>query len=299
MPKRHLAVLAVTALTVAAVAGCAASTASRNPSSGASASLPASPSSASGGIEYPTGAADIVLRYEEGGGFVRPDFLATTAPIFTLYGDRTVVFRDPTQEPPPANDNVMRQNPFKTAQLSEEQMQDVLEFALNEGGLGVAREKYDHAGIADASSAFFTVSAGQLKKTVEVYALGMGGPGTPDEVMRRAFQTLAERLRTFDQGGSLPTAEYAPKAYRGVLSDGTGMDATMAKAWPWPGVKVADFTPPDPNGGLFSQRAMTAEEVAQLGIDNVAGGVQGLILKGPDGKLYAFALRPLLPDEKS
>ena len=48
-----------------------------------------------GAIEHPTGPTDVVLRYEEGGGFVMPAFLATQAPHFTLYGDGTIVFRNP------------------------------------------------------------------------------------------------------------------------------------------------------------------------------------------------------------
>src|SRR5262245_25122847 len=39
------------------------------------------------GIQHKTGASDVVLRLESGGGFVPIDFLATNAPIFTLYGD--------------------------------------------------------------------------------------------------------------------------------------------------------------------------------------------------------------------
>nr|MBA2757141.1 hypothetical protein [Chloroflexota bacterium] len=52
------------------------------------------------GIEHATGATDIVLRYEEGGGFVMPSFLATNVPHFTLYGDGTVIFRNPMLEAP-------------------------------------------------------------------------------------------------------------------------------------------------------------------------------------------------------
>jgi len=40
-----------------------------------------------------------------------------------------------------------------------------------------------------------------------------------------------------------------------------------------------------------------AVEVDGLGLDDVQGGFSGLALSGPDGRAYAFALRPLLPDE--
>ena len=40
----------------------------------------------------------MILRYEEGGGFMMAGFIATQAPIFTLYGDGTVIFRNPALE---------------------------------------------------------------------------------------------------------------------------------------------------------------------------------------------------------
>ena len=43
---------------------------------------------------------------------------------------------------------------------------------------------------------------------------------------------------------------------------------------------------------------MTAAEVAELGFDGFEGGLQGMVLVGPDdGKIYSLSLRPLLPDE--
>lgn len=43
---------------------------------------------------------------------------------------------------------------------------------------------------------------------------------------------------------------------------------------------------------------MTADEIAALKLTGIEGGVQGLTLRGPDGKTYSFASRPLLVDEK-
>ena len=92
-----------------------------------------------GAIEHPTGPTDIVLRYEEGGGFVMPAFFATQAPNFTLYGDGTIIFRNQMLEPLEPVGSVFLMHPFKTARLSEEQIQDLLTSALGEFGLGAAR----------------------------------------------------------------------------------------------------------------------------------------------------------------
>jgi hypothetical protein len=249
------------------------------------------------GFDHPTGPSDVVLRYEEGGGFVMAEFAVTQAPVFTLYGDGTIVFRDPAAEAAPDENGFLAFQPFRTARLSEEQIQSLLAFAINDGGLGVAKARYDHPGVADAGTATFTINAGGQSKTVEVYALGL--EGTPDQVVRAKFLALAERLKGFDQGGTIPTDEYTPHGWRAILVDAQGA-AAPAQAWPWPDLTPADFVavadePPLPS---FPFRVLTADEIAALGLGELKGGLMGYYLKGPDGKIYNLPIRPLLPDEE-
>ena len=57
-------------------------------------------------------------------------------------------------------------------------------------------------------------------------------------------------------------------------------------------------TQPPPIFAVPSQQALTAADVGALGFDQVEGGLQGMVLVGPDdGKVYSLSLRPLLPDE--
>jgi len=229
-----------------------------------------------------------------------PAFLATQAPIFTLYGDGTVVFRNPAAEMPPAVGNVQPFSPFRTAKLSEDQIQALLEFALGEGGLGVARPNYTNDMVADASTAMFFVNAGGLKKTVSVYALGIDSGNGADAPARAAFQKLAERLGNLDANGAFTTQVYSPERYRGILTEGFPGDAA-AMPWPWKDLKPADFKlPADPNAFQLATAPLTVAQVEALGIKPHEGGFQNVTLVGPvDGKLYSFALRPLLPDETS
>ncbi len=241
-----------------------------------------------------------MLRYDQGGGFVMPAFQATQVPIFTLYGDGTVIFRNPTAEPPPAVGNVQPFGRFKTAKLSEDQIQSLLEFALGEGGLGIARPNYTNDMVADASTAIFAIDAGGLKKTVSVYALGMDSGNGADAPARAAFQKLAERLGNLDANGAFQTQVYAPERYRGILSEGFAGDPG-AKPWPWKDLKPADFKlPADPNAFQLATAPLTEAQVKELGIEPYEGGFQNVTLVGPnDGKLYSLGLRPLLPDETS
>lgn len=267
--------------------------ASSTPSSAPSATPPA-------GIEHATGSSDILLRYENGGGFVAPGFLATETPLFTLYGDGIVVFRNPAIDMPQAVGSVFPQNPLRTAKLSEDQIQDLLEFALGQGGLGVARANYENGMVADAPTATFTVNAGGLQKTVTVYALGMDvdPANSADGPARAAFQRLADRLTDFDQGGTIATDVYQPTAYRGILMD--GQPAPDSIAWPWTDLQPKDFAfPADQNAFQLGTHVLTPAQVTATGVKDPEGGFQGLAVTSPDGtKVYNLSLRPLLPDEK-
>lgn len=251
-----------------------------------------------GAVDHASGPTDIVLRFEEGGGFVMPAFRATEVPIFTLYGDGTIVFRNPRADPLEPVGSWFPQRPFRTAKLTEEQIQDLLAYALGEGGLGIARPNYPNDLISDAPTAVFTVNAGGLNKTVSIYALGLELDGVPDAPARAAFARLAERLGNIDDGGAFATADYTPERYRGVLLEGQPGDPN-ARPWPWTDIAPTDFASNgDPNAFQIPARVMSVDEVRALAVDPYAGGFQGLTLIGPgDGRLYSFSLRPLLPGE--
>ncbi len=252
-----------------------------------------SPGPSSGPIEHATGETDVVLRFEEGGGFVPLGFLAGQAPTFTLYGDGTIIFRDVTAVFPPADDAVQRQLPYRIARLSEDQVQELLAFAIGPGALGIARAAYDPGNVADAPTAIFTLTAGGLSKTVSVVALGFDNPQSPDAPILKALARVGERLRAFDAPGA---QVWTPDRYRGVLTEDAFGEP---RAWPWPDIAPADFRPLQlPTGQTWIARTMTGAEVAVLALDDIEGGFLNLVLSGPgDGKTYSLTLRPLLPDE--
>jgi hypothetical protein len=300
---RRLALLALTPiLTVSLVAcgtGAAPSSAPPASSGGPSAAPSEAPadSPSTGALDHKTGATEVLLRYEETGGMIA-GWNASQAPHFTLYGDGTVIFRNPLLPPPEAQGSVAPFNPMRTAKLSEDQIQELLLLALGEGGLGAARPRYDEMTISDATTTVFTVHGGGVDKTVSIYGLGFDEPTSPDAPAKAAFKKLADRLADFDQGGSIPTNVYEPTAYRGSLLESPGIVAPDILDWPWPDVAVTDFKPDaDPNGLQFPHRTLTAEEVDQLKVPAHEGGFMNLVLRGDDKKLYTLALRPLLPDD--
>ena len=304
--SRRLAPLALTPVLAVSLLACSAGAApSAVPSTLSSGAPSADPSTApsgtpiAGALEHKTGATDVILRYDEGGGFMIAGFAASQAPHFTLYGDGTVIFRNPMSEPPAAQGSVMPFNPMRTAKLSEEQIQELLLLALSEGGLAAARPNYENNMVTDVGTTVFTVDAGEVKKTVSIYALGFDDPSSPDAPARAAFKKLADRLADFDQGGTIESDVYTPEAYRLSLIESPGIAVPDIREWPWNDVTVADFKPDaDPNGLQFPHRTMTPDEVGMLNVSAFEGGFNGLVLRGTDKKLFTVALRPLLPDDE-
>jgi len=271
----------------------ACSPAAAGPTSGPSTGPTPEPTpTAVAGIEHPTGARDIVLRVGSSGGFVPVEFLATSAPSFTLYGDGTVVFRDDQALPPDAVGSVMRSVPFQAIKLDEEGIQALLAYALGPGGIGVAVGPY-MGGMADVPSTVFTLNADGRQKQVSV--TGLSADMHPnDAVIITALANLAEKLRTF--GANIAgEAVYEPAAYRGVLSKVDQANGAVVD-WPWTDVKPADFTA----GGneFLLTDTLTPAQIAALNIPQVEGGMLGLNLQ-KDNQLYSLAVRPLLPDETS
>ena len=279
--RRPLSASVLLALATVALAACA-----RGGST-------ASPTPTPVGIEHPTGATDLVLRFDEGGGFVAPGFLATEAPAFSLYGDGTAIFRNPSTAPPGQVGSVIVSVPYQTLRLTEAQVQELLEFAIGPGGLGIARSHYELP-IADAPTATFTLVTQGTSKSVSVNGLGIGGQAGADADILAQLGVLKQRLTTF--GGEVTGEQpWSPDRFRGILTEG-GSNPPIA--WPWPAIAPSQFVKHEgPNDPFYPIRTLTPADVAALGVSGIEGGAQGFTLAGPDGKTYEFRLRPLLPDE--
>ncbi len=279
------------------LAGCASSAGTAAPSVASPSPTPTPAPSL--GIDHKIGATDLVLRYDQGGGFIAPQAVVTQAPIFSLFGDGTIVFRDNTAAPPKVDDGIGRGTPYRTARMSEPQVQALLQQAINEGALGIARAQYMNNRVADAPTTTFTIHAGGLDKTVSAYGLGIDPQPGPDAIVLTALGKLAERLGQFNSAG-FDTAPYLPTRYRAMLLDAQIVgDSAAPIAWPWPDIKTTDFVTPPDGEGAFPRRTVAADDVAKLKIAQAEGGLMGITVKAPDGKVYALALRPLLPDESA
>jgi hypothetical protein len=243
-------------------------------------------------IQHPTGATDIVLRMEEGGGLVPFGFFITQAPQFTLYGDGTVVFQQIDNRQGSFD---LPKLPWLTSHLDEESVQALLQFALGPGRLANAKETYDNPMIADAGSTIFNLNAAGLEKVVNIYALFESpDPTVPDQADRAGFSQLRTALVNFqNQDGIGDLTDYVPAFYKVVLLDGFGEPTGEVVDWPWDDLTTADFPAGDEPGGIA---ILDAEHVSKL-MDVPNGGSSGIWVHDPDGKVVQLGVRPLLPDE--
>ena len=254
--------------------------------------------SPSGFIEHPTGATDVVLRFDRG-----PDFgvgelegeLFQPGPEFTLYGDGTVIFRDELAELLPRDGHILRASPFRTTHLDEAGIQNVLAIAIGEGGLGDACEEYGTTDTDVGGADLYTLLAGGLDKHVVDFGSG-------------PFGVLTDSLRHFDRNG-VPTSVWVPNRYRGNLLDasifeyiGDGTAPGLAEfgtvPWPWLDIEPADFVPGEASGNQDLRRILTANQAAVLGLSDDGGVVKRIYIVGPDGNtIYYFSMWPVALDE--
>ncbi|MFN8621991.1 MAG: hypothetical protein U0869_14770 [Chloroflexota bacterium] len=246
-----------------------------------------------GSVSHPTGALDIVLSMETGGGFVPFGYFITQAPTFVLYGDNTVIFRP--SEAPEGQDLA----PFVKATLSPAQVDALLTYALSVGRLADAAESYQDMTVSDAPTTVFTVDAAGIDKSVSVYALGIGQPSGRDAEMYAAFNDLGTLLSTFEQqvakGNVISAETYQPETYRVVLSP-ADLTAQRIIDWPWPDLSVNDFAPMADNPS-FLLAGLTPEQLSAITTVPSGGGL-GVPVRSPDGSTaYLVQWRPLLPGE--
>jgi hypothetical protein len=251
-------------------------------SPGASA-LPAPPS---------PGASTVVLRMTVGGGLVPMSVRYTDLPTFTLYADGSAIFREQLDRAPVPGAPFP---PLVRAQLSPEQADSLIAFALGPGGLLEAREHYADSRVMDAPTTVFDLDTPTLTKRVTAYALGINDQGSDAAELAR-LEALAEMLATFDEqvaaGHVMSSDAYHPARYRGILTPVWQADDAASRPWPFTDLAPADFVGTD------------AASFAELRPDQVAlvtsepnGGILNVRVDTPDGGGAYLSIRPLLPDE--
>src|SRR5262249_7783528 len=130
--------------------------------------------------------------------------------------------------------------------------------------------------------------------------LGFDSGADPDAAIKKAFVALADHLRKLAADMPASAAQYDASSWRATLIEAGPGQVPGVRDWPGSTLTLEDFAP-DPNGAMtFPTRVLSAADVSSLDLEGIAGGLQNLGIKSPDGKkVFQLALRPLLPGESS
>jgi hypothetical protein len=287
--------LAAIGLLVSACTGAAVA-----PSSGASPGASGVPGGSA--IAHPSGPHDLVIRYEEIGGFVAPEVIVTRYPIVSIYGDGTTI----TEGPVPAIYPGMALPNLQAAKITEAGLQKLLVLADADGLLG-PDASFDAIGIADATTAQFTVVARGATHVIGAYALsaspddaGLDPTTAAARAKLRAFAAAVGDVHSTLGADAAPDAPYAYDGIRLYVTPGPPVvsDPNLARtplAWPL-STPLASFGEPG-TGSMSGARCgvVTGADLDKLrpllaGATVITGWTSG-------GATFTFLPLPLLPDQ--
>ena len=261
-----------------------------SPSAGASTTSPSTaPSIDPETVAHAGGPTDVVLRVTETGGFVPIEFAMARVPLFTLYGDgRVIVVPDAAAK---AQAGAFELPTVRETRLSEPEIQAVLRYALTDGGMGLAKARYD-AMVMDLPTTLIELDVAGASKTVEVGGLAAEPQPGPDAPALKALAAMVAQLRAIATDHT-----YEPGRTMAVLAETEPGQAGARSPWPWASLDPSDFVQPgDAERIPFPKRLLTEAEAVVMPGETATSGVV-VNVDGPDGKSYQVVLRPALPEE--
>jgi hypothetical protein len=265
------------------------------PGSPASAVTPVRPSASPAESASPSGMPDgqqIILQMDVCCGFVPQTVRQLSMPTFTLYADGTAIYR------PSTGGTIDAPPPLMQAQLSPEQVDALIGYALGPGGLAAADAVYDDRFVTDQHTTTFIIDADGVSKTVSAYALGFPAPEPrPNETELARLAALADTLSHFDvqvAAGHVESSQvYEPTQYLAIVTPDTSDGSAEASEWPVPGVELV--MPADGSAIILT---LTPEQVSQV-TTVPSGGIGGIVYTTPDGQRVSVTIRPMLPGEQA
>jgi hypothetical protein len=254
-----------------------------------------------GGIDHSAARDHVLVRVSFEGGFTPIEWTYTNFPIFSLYGDGTLVLPGAQMElyPGPALPAISRR------QIDEPGIQAILEEALDAvADIPGNLDDLGFMGIADAPTTVISVSADGVDRTIRAYALAELSErpdGMPEEEYRARLrlQQLVTKLGVLDPW--LPVGSIGPE---------TGYEASAARLFVGPYRRVDDL-PQEPAPWPL-ESALAAFGGVASGSDMRCGVVEGgdweAVRKAASrsneltpwtdaGSTFSILFRPLLPDE--
>ena len=224
----------------------------------------------------------VVLRMSVGGGLAPEAAASIEVPVFTLYGDGSIIFRRSTAADPPG--------PLWTTSLSESAVDGLIEDARTTLDTATYRDGGRNGSIADAPRTTITLAIDGTPTARSINVLGTGGNASD------AIVEFASRLGGVDAwlpDDVVPTPFAA--AWYAVVFIEEDPELPGVEPWPWTDLSVDDLIAVAGGGSVVS--ALLRPDQVALVLDEPSGPRSDIVLATTDGDAYRMLLRPLLPDE--
>lgn len=260
-----------------AVSTTAASTTDTAPDTAASAA----------GLDFPSGADEVVLRVESGiGGFRTFQSTFASVPSLLVTADGRVFTQGPTTEifPGPMLPNI------QVGLVDRVKLAEILADAEAAGLLGeIPDYTASQPGVTDVGSTVLTINAKGSKFVHEAYALGME-QGTPVDAKRASLKSFIDKAAS-NLVGTNPTELFTPPSFL-VASQPAEVSTTDSSATdpqirlvPWPaeiGVSLQDLRCAKVEAGKVLDLFSKADQLTRFFQDH---------------GIYSLAVRPVLPGD--
>jgi hypothetical protein len=247
-----------------------------------------------------TGAGDLILRIDSGGGLVPMSYQLTHMPVLALYGDGRIIVQGPMIEiyPGPLLPN-LRQMRVTPAEIQK------IVAAADQAGLLGPDASYDATNINDAGTTIFTTTVAGKTHRISAYALFESGMVDDDAIAKvrerlLTFQGQMSALSTFLGREVSDTEAYVPtsmQVFTAPIDPANDVDpdglTRQVVAWP---LAVDPATAGQPTViSEYRCLALSGSDLVQFGA--VATSANTLTVWTYGGERYSVMVRPLYPDE--
>lgn len=250
-------------------------------------------------ISHPMGADELVLRVGYEGGFVPFEYTLSNQPMWSLFGDGTMLVTGPQIEiyPPPAITNLI------ATHISEDGVQAILR-AARDAGLMDGDASYGNDCIADAATTVFTTNADGRTSVVSAYALELSDPGgacAETDTTARAkladFQMKLGDLSWLPEGSVGPEEPFEPTEMRVFVLPYRGEPDLPQTGAEWPlSADLETFGEPVANAPVNTRCGVVAGDDFET-LFAAAESTNQLTPWTSDGRKRLLLFRLLLPDE--
>ena len=254
-----------------------------------------------GGIDHATAPDHVLVRISSEGGFTPMEWTYTNFPIFSLFGDGTLVVPGAQIEiyPGPALPAI------SSRQVDEAGIQAILEEAIAAvEDIPADLNDLGYMSIADATTTVITVSAGGVDRTIRVYALSEqterpdGMPQAEYEARLRLQELVAKLTGSTDwmpEGSVGPEDAYEASAARLFVGDYRPVRTSRRSRCRGRSTTASPTSAPRPpraDTGAASCRERTGKPSSRPRPPRTRSRPWT-----DAGERYSILFRPLLPDE--